>query len=161
MPADKKQSTTTTIAAMGISTTSVGESTHRFCWAILFFILVDSFSKWLEVKPMSTATSTTTIDCLHSIFSTHGLPEVFVSDNGAQFTSAEFKASWTRMEFATYAQHHTTQQPMGWQNKLFNCSNTAWRRTMKVTLQPGSPDSFSDIVERPTQRQECRQQSSC
>ena len=39
-----------------------------------------------------TATSTNTIECLRSIFSTHGLPKVFVTDNGSQFTIVEFKA---------------------------------------------------------------------
>ena len=57
----------------------------------MFFVVVDSFSKWVEVVPMTTATSATTIDSLRVIFATHGLPEVFVTDNGSQFTSAEFQ----------------------------------------------------------------------
>ena len=36
----------------------------------MFFILVDSYSKWSEVILMSVATSANTIDCLHSIFTT-------------------------------------------------------------------------------------------
>ncbi len=58
----------------------------------MFLILIDAHSKWLEVKPLSAATSTTTIEHLRSIFATHGLPEEFVTDNGTQFTSAEFEA---------------------------------------------------------------------
>ena len=54
----------------------------------MFLIVVDAFSKWLEVVPMSAATSATT---LRNIFATHGLPKVFVTDNWTQFTSAEFK----------------------------------------------------------------------
>ena len=57
----------------------------------MFFILVDAYSKWLEVVLMSAANSTTTIECLRSIFATHGLPKVFVTDNGSQFTSVEFE----------------------------------------------------------------------
>lgn len=57
----------------------------------MFFILVDAFSKWMEVVPLATATSSTTIECLRPIFATHGLPEVLVTDNGSQFTSAEFQ----------------------------------------------------------------------
>ena len=45
-----------------------------------------------EVFPLSTATSATTIDKLQSVFTTHGLPKVFVMDNGTQFTSGEFQA---------------------------------------------------------------------
>ena len=55
-----------------------------------FFILVDAHSKWPEVIPMSSTTSQGTIDVLCSLFSRYGLPEQLVSDNGTQFTSAEF-----------------------------------------------------------------------
>ena len=37
------------------------------------------------------ANSTNTIQSLRNLFSTHGLPQVLVSDNGAPFVSAEFK----------------------------------------------------------------------
>ena len=39
---------------------------------------------------MTNATSAITIGHLHSIFATHGLPEMLVSDNGSVFTSTEF-----------------------------------------------------------------------
>ena len=57
-----------------------------------FLVVVDAYTKWLEVFPLSTATSATTIDKLRSVFTTHGLPKVFVTDNGTQFTSGEFQA---------------------------------------------------------------------
>ena len=57
----------------------------------MFLIVVDAYSKWLEVKALTAATSTTTIEHLHSIFATHGLPKAFVIDNGTQFTSSEFE----------------------------------------------------------------------
>ena len=53
----------------------------------MFFILVDAYSKWLEVVPMSSANSSATIEVFSS---TDGLPKVLVADNGAQFTSADF-----------------------------------------------------------------------
>ena len=56
-----------------------------------FLILVDSHSKWIEVKPVNNATSTVTIDQLRSIFATHGIPEMLVTDNGSVFTSEEFE----------------------------------------------------------------------
>ena len=55
-----------------------------------FLILVDAFSKWLEVHPMKAATSLATVKVLQSIFATHGLPNLIVTDNGSVFTSAEF-----------------------------------------------------------------------
>ena len=57
----------------------------------MFLILVDAHSKWMEVKIMKTATSTTTIEHLQNIFATHGLPEMLVTDNAAYFTSQEFQ----------------------------------------------------------------------
>lgn len=58
----------------------------------MFLIIVDSHSKWIEVYPTKTATSRTTIEKLRQCFSTHGLPQMLVSDNGACFKSAEFEA---------------------------------------------------------------------
>ena len=55
-----------------------------------FLLLVDAHSKWIEVRPVNNATSTITIDQLRSIFATHGLPEMLVTDNGTVFTSDEF-----------------------------------------------------------------------
>ncbi|KAK3085126.1 hypothetical protein FSP39_024809 [Pinctada imbricata] len=55
-----------------------------------FFILVDAHSKWPEVIPMKRITTARTIEVLRTIFSRNGIPEQIVSDNGPQFTSAEF-----------------------------------------------------------------------
>ena len=57
----------------------------------MFLVLVDAHSKWLEVVPVSAATSMVTIEKLRTIFATHGLPERIVTDNGSVFTSEEFE----------------------------------------------------------------------
>ena len=57
----------------------------------MFLVLVDAHSKWLEVVPVSAATSTATIEKLRAIFATHGLPERIVTDNGTVFTSEKFE----------------------------------------------------------------------
>lgn len=54
-------------------------------------VLVDSFSKWLEVFCMRSTISSKTIECLRTLFSSCGLPEQLVTDNGTSFTSAEFQ----------------------------------------------------------------------
>ena len=56
-----------------------------------FLILMDAHSKWIEIKSVTNPTSAATIEHLHSIFATHGLPEMLVSDNGSVFTSSEFE----------------------------------------------------------------------
>ena len=57
----------------------------------LFFIIVDSYSRWLHVDIVPSLSSKIAISRLRSLFSTHGLPETIVSDNGTCFTSEEFK----------------------------------------------------------------------
>ena len=56
----------------------------------MILVIVDSHSKWIEAQVVNAATSQATIEKLHLVFSTHGLPEVIVSDNGTSFTSEEF-----------------------------------------------------------------------
>ena len=56
----------------------------------MYLIVVDAFTKWPEVKIMSSTSSTKTIEALRDIFATHGLPAQLVSDNGPQFASEEF-----------------------------------------------------------------------
>ena len=58
----------------------------------MFLILIDAHSKWMEVHTLSSTNSTSTIQCLRRIFTTFGIPEVLVSDNGPNFSSAEFGA---------------------------------------------------------------------
>ena len=57
----------------------------------MLLLLVDAHSKWIEVFPMSTITSTATIQSCRKLFATFGVPEVLVTDNGPSFVSAEFE----------------------------------------------------------------------
>ncbi|CAB3997722.1 Uncharacterized protein K02A2.6 [Paramuricea clavata] len=57
----------------------------------MFLVVVDAYSKWLEVHQMTSTTSTATIEKLREILATHGLPTTVVSDNGTNFTSSEFE----------------------------------------------------------------------
>ncbi len=74
----------------------------------MFLIVIDSHSKWLEVKVMKTITASDTIIELKEIFSTHGLPDQIVSDNGPSFTAQEFKmfCSANGIEHITSSPYH-------------------------------------------------------
>lgn len=65
-----------------------------FCGPFLgnmWFIMVDAKTKWPEAIKMKNTDARTTIEKMRKIFSTHGLPEQIVSDNGPQFTSEEWR----------------------------------------------------------------------
>ena len=51
----------------------------------IFLVVVDEYSKWMEVAIVNSATSGATIKKLQSMFAIHGLPEILVSNNGSQF----------------------------------------------------------------------------
>ena len=53
-------------------------------------MIVDASSKFVDIIPVSHATSSTTIVALRHTFTYFGLPEYLVTDDGSQFTSAEF-----------------------------------------------------------------------
>lgn len=56
-----------------------------------FMVIIDSYSKWPEVFQMQNITSAATIAKLRETMSRYGLPKCIVTDNGTQFTAAEFQ----------------------------------------------------------------------
>ena len=55
-----------------------------------YLITVDYYSSFFEVDKLDMADSRTVIAKLKMHFSRHGIPEVVISDNGPQYSSAEF-----------------------------------------------------------------------
>ncbi|XP_026569428.1 uncharacterized protein K02A2.6-like, partial [Pseudonaja textilis] len=55
-----------------------------------FLVVVDSYSKWIDVALLPMTTTQAVVKALTRLFVTHGLPDTLVSDNGPQFTSCEF-----------------------------------------------------------------------
>ncbi|KAL2077907.1 hypothetical protein ACEWY4_025592 [Coilia grayii] len=53
-------------------------------------VVHDLHSKWPEIFPLTSITSHTIISRLNGLFGRWGLPSAITTDNGAQFTSAEF-----------------------------------------------------------------------
>ena len=56
-----------------------------------YLVVVDRYSKWLEVFQMKRPTSANTVNRLHELFARFGVVDTIVSDNGTQFTSKEFE----------------------------------------------------------------------
>ena len=57
----------------------------------MLLVLIDAYSKWIEVFAVKSTTSTVIMQCLRSVFALFGLPDTLKSDNGPCFVSAEFE----------------------------------------------------------------------
>jgi len=56
------------------------------------YCIIDEFSKWPEVIPMTHTTSLSTVNVMREYFARYGIIfKTFVTDNGPQWTSKEFK----------------------------------------------------------------------
>ena len=69
----------------------------------MFLIIADFHTKWLDIHVTSSSTPTITIEKLQGTFSTMGLPETVVTDNGSAFISHEF-AEFMRANGITHIQ---------------------------------------------------------
>ena len=56
-----------------------------------YLVLVDYYSKYIEVTKLNDLTSQDTIEALKEHFSRHGIPAKLVTDCGVQYTSKEFE----------------------------------------------------------------------
>ena len=99
-----------------------------------FLVVVDAHSKWLEVVPVPNLTSQITINTLRSIFATHGLPELLVSDNGPSFTSAEFQEFMKRngIRHVTSAPYHPASN--GLAERAVRTFKTALKKTTSTDV---------------------------
>ena len=57
-----------------------------------YLVVVDYYSRYLDICFLSKTTSLAVIGHLKKIFARHGVPETLVSGNGPQFSLSEFKA---------------------------------------------------------------------
>jgi transposase InsO family protein len=55
------------------------------------FVVVDKFTKWIEVKPAASITAAKVVEFIREIMYRFGIPNNIISDNGTQFTTREFK----------------------------------------------------------------------
>ena len=55
-----------------------------------YLLVTDAHSKWLEIVEMTSTTASRTVEELRKRFSSYGLPEQLVTNNGPQFVSDEF-----------------------------------------------------------------------
>ena len=60
-------------------------------WQCIHFVALDVHSKWAEVNEMPSITAQQTIVEVYQLFTTFGLAEQVVTDNGPTFVAKEFQ----------------------------------------------------------------------
>ncbi|KAI2646921.1 hypothetical protein H4Q32_027367 [Labeo rohita] len=71
-----------------------------------YLIVIDYFSRWLEILELPKTTSDTDIQKLKGIFTRFGIPEQLMTDNGPQFSAEQFRHFAAEYDF-----HHVTSSP--------------------------------------------------
>jgi hypothetical protein len=71
-----------------------------------YILVIDYYSRYIELSQLTSQTSETVINSLKSIFARHGIPMVCISDNGPCYSSTLFKSFAT-----TYGFSHVTSSP--------------------------------------------------
>ena len=71
-----------------------------------YLIVIDYFSRWLEILELPKTNSETVIQKLKSIFVRYGTPEELMTDNGPQFTAEQFRCFAAEYDF-----QHVTSSP--------------------------------------------------
>ena len=102
-----------------------------------FLLLVDYYSRYIEVVQLTSTSSKAVITHLQSIFARHGIPETLMSDNGPQFASEEFRRFAEEFSF-----QHVTSSP------LYPQANGLAERSVKTVkhLFTASPDWYSALL---------------
>ena len=100
----------------------------------MFLIIVDAFSKWVEIFRTNSSTSVTTIGLLRATFARYGIPQTVVSDNGTTFTSAEFKEFMTSngITHITTSPYHP--QSNGLAEKMVQSFNVGMKKFSEGTI---------------------------
>ena len=72
-----------------------------------YLLLTDQYSRFPVIRRLTSTTSSAVINHLKSIFAEHGIPTQLTTDNGPQYSSAEFKHFMN-----VYGVEHITSSPL-------------------------------------------------
>ncbi|KAG5874095.1 hypothetical protein JTB14_037925 [Gonioctena quinquepunctata] len=84
-----------------------------------YMVVIDAYSKWLEIRKLGSKRSSDIIPVLQDIFSSQGIPDVFCSDD-MPFNSIEFLSFASEWQFRTITSSPILQtlDKMAWLKKL-------------------------------------------
>lgn len=78
---------------MAVTREALLSPSHRLCGISEepVLILIDTYSKWMEVVPVFTPSAEARIPSSRVMFASRELPDIILSDNGPTFVSSSFK----------------------------------------------------------------------
>lgn len=108
-----------------------------------YLVFIDTFSRWLEVKPMSRTTAKDLIWELDKIFATLGYPGTVVSDNGPPFSSTEFADYCNQNDIEQVFSPPYHPQSNGLAERAVGTTKAALKRLMFAKI----PSSLQILIE--------------
>jgi transposase InsO family protein len=114
-----------------------------------YLIVVDYYSDFFEIEQLTSSTTSSVINRLRAQFARYGIPEILFTDNGPQFTSAEFRNFADRWSF-----EHRTSSPYYSQSNGKAESAVKAAKTIIIKAQRANEDPYLLLLEHrntPTQ----------
>ena len=97
-----------------------------------YILIIDYFSRFIEVIKLKSTTSGAIIEALNSVFFHYGIPETIMSDNGPQYSSNEFKVFANKYNFS----HVTNSLLFSQSNGQVECAVQTVKRLLKRSDDP-------------------------
>ena len=113
-----------------------------------YLLLVDYFSRFIEVVKLSSTTTKSVVAAMKPIFARYGIPEIVVSDNGPQYSSQEFQNFAENYDFK-----HITSSPYHPQG---NGEAERAVKTVKKLLRSASDPNLALLCYRSTPLSWCQ-----
>ena len=118
---------------------------------IYYLIVVDSYTKWLEVLRCKRPATGVAITFHHLLFAQFGVVDCLVSDNGTQFTSSDFKkfCDTFQIKHITTPPYHPRSNGLverfvdtlkRAQKKVSGTSSEKFLQVYRITPNPDTPD---------------------
>lgn len=100
-----------------------------------YLLMVDYYSKYVDVIQLTTSTTTAVTKAMKSIFATHSIPQRLGTDNGPQYSSMEFKQFCEKLGI-----EHETSSPH------FQSSNGEAERAIQTVKRLWKKADDKDLV---------------
>ena len=99
----------------------------------MYLIVIDAFSKWIDVKELKNITADSTISAMREYISTWGIPLRLITDNGPTFCSNQFNTFCTQLGI----QHTSTAPYHPASNGAAENAVRTFKNKFKILLKEG------------------------